>query len=200
MCIDYIDLNKACLKDFYLLPSIHELVNVVSRSQFLSFMDAYSGYNQIPMHPLDEEKTAFITLMVSYYYKFMLVGLKYVMAIYQRLLNQIFADHTETLMEVYIDNMLVKTTEEDKLSLDLETVFGWLYKHRIRLNLKKCTFAMKVGKFLGFMLIYWGIEGNSDKCRAILKMTSPISVKEVQCWTRRIGSLSSFLAALAQKV
>ena len=69
MCVNYTDLNKACPKDSYPLPSIDELVDMASRFQFLSFLDAYSGYNQIPMHPLDEEKIAFITPMGNYWLK-----------------------------------------------------------------------------------------------------------------------------------
>ena len=59
MCVDYTDLNKACPKDSYPLPSIDGLVDSASKFQFLSFLDAYLGYNQIPMHSLDKEKTAF---------------------------------------------------------------------------------------------------------------------------------------------
>lgn len=97
-------------------------------------MDAYSGYNQIPMHLLDEEKTTFITLMVNYYYKVMPFVLKNAKATYQRLMNRNFADHIRTLMKVYIDNILVKTTEDEKVLPNLETIFDCLRKHRTRLN------------------------------------------------------------------
>ena len=76
MCVDNTDLNKACPKNSYLLPSIDGLVDTASRFRFISFMDAYSGYNQILMHPLDEEKTTFITPITNYYYKVMPFGLK----------------------------------------------------------------------------------------------------------------------------
>ena len=79
--------------------------------------------------------------------------------------NKIFADHIETLLEVYIDDMLVKMMEDSKLLSDLKIVFSYLRKHKMRLNMQKCTFAIKAEKFLGFMLIYQGIEAN------------PISVK-----------------------
>ena len=89
-------------------------------------MDAYSGYNHIPMHPLDEEKMTFITHMVNYCYKVMLFELKNPGATYQRLMNKVFLEHIKKLMEVYIDNMLVKTKEEDSLLSDLQAVFNCL--------------------------------------------------------------------------
>jgi len=61
MCVDFTDLNKACSKDSYLLPSIDALVDSASGCKLLSFLDAFSGYNQIRMHPRDECKTAFMT-------------------------------------------------------------------------------------------------------------------------------------------
>ena len=108
------------------MPSIDGLVDVASDFQFLSFLDAYSGYNQILMHPLDEEKTAFITLMTNYCYKVMPFRLKNVGATYQRLMNKVFSKHIRNLMEVYIDDMLVKSKEEDNVFSDLEVVFSCL--------------------------------------------------------------------------
>jgi hypothetical protein len=76
MCVDFIDLNKACPKDSFSLSRIDALVDSTSRYELLSFMDAFSGYNQILMHPEDREKTAFITDRGFYYYKVMPFNLK----------------------------------------------------------------------------------------------------------------------------
>ena len=67
-------------------------------------------------------------------------------------------------MEIYIEDMLVKTIKDGKLLSDLETIFNYLRKHNMRLNPHKCVFAIEVGKFLGFMLIHRGIKANPDKC------------------------------------
>ena len=147
------------------------------------------------MHPLDEEKIAFITPIGNYYYRVMPFGLKNAGATYQLLMNKIFAKHIRVLMEVYIDDMLVKMKMEDELLQNLETVFSCLRKHKMRLKPQKCVFAVQVRKFLGFMLINRGIEANPNKCKAILEMKSPNCVKDVQCLTGRIASLSKFLAA-----
>ena len=79
-------------------------------------------------------------------------GLKNVGATYQRLMNKVFANHIRKLMEVYVDNMLIKTQREEALLPDLAKVFNTIRKHRMRLNPTKCTFAVEAGKFLGFML------------------------------------------------
>lgn len=90
MFTNYIDLNKACPKDAYPLPSIDRQVDNASGFQVLSFRDAYLGYNQIKMHTQDEEKTTFITKDANFYYKVMPFGLKNTGTTYQRLIDWIF--------------------------------------------------------------------------------------------------------------
>ena len=126
MCVDYSDLNKAYPKDPFPLSSIDGLVDAASGFRFLSFMDAYLGYNQISMNLLYEEKTVFITPMANYCYRVMPFGLKNAGTTYQRLMNKVFLEHIGSLMEVYINGMLVKTKEEDNLLFDLEVIFNCL--------------------------------------------------------------------------
>jgi hypothetical protein len=90
MCVDFTDLNKACPKDSFPLPHIDALVDSTSGYKLLSFMDAFSGYNQILTHPEDREKTAFITDRGLYCYKVMPFGLKNAGATYQWLVNKMF--------------------------------------------------------------------------------------------------------------
>jgi hypothetical protein len=90
MCVDFTDLNKACLKDSFPLPQIVMLGDSTTGYGLLSFMDAFSGYNQICMHPTDQEKTAFITNQGLYCNKVMPFGLKNTGATFQRLMNKMF--------------------------------------------------------------------------------------------------------------
>ena len=76
VCVDYTDLNEACLKDSFLLPRINQIVDALARHGMLLFLDAFSGYHQIPMHPSDAEKTTFITLHGLLCYNVMSFGLK----------------------------------------------------------------------------------------------------------------------------
>ena len=109
VCIDFTDLNKACPKDSFPLPQIDMLVDATAGHELLSFMDAYSGYNQILMHPDDQEKTSFVTERGIFCYKVMPFGLKNTGTTYQRLVNKMFAAYLGSTMEVYIDDMLVKS-------------------------------------------------------------------------------------------
>ncbi|KAL5779170.1 hypothetical protein ACOSQ2_009907 [Xanthoceras sorbifolium] len=109
MCVDFTDLNKACLKDCFPLPRIYQLVDSTAGHQLLSFMDAYSGYNQVKMSEADEDKTAFVTDKGMYCYKVMPFGLKNAGATYQRLVNRMFEGQIGRNMEVYVDDMLTKS-------------------------------------------------------------------------------------------
>ena len=91
MCVDFTDLNKACPKDSYLFPRIDTLVDSMARNQLLSFMDAFSSYNQIKMEKTDQEKTSFMTSQGLLCYKVKPFGLKNARATYQRLMNKMFA-------------------------------------------------------------------------------------------------------------
>ena len=123
MCTDYTHLNKACPKDAYPLPSIDKLVDGASGFKFLSFLDAYSGHNQIHMHPPDEAKTAFITEDANYYYQVMPFGLKNAGATYQRLMDKVFKDQIGRNVEVYVNDMVVKSQSVDQHAADLAEVF-----------------------------------------------------------------------------
>jgi hypothetical protein len=123
MCTDYTDLNKACPKDPFPLPCIDKLVYNSVGYKYLSFMDAYSGYNQIPMHPEDQEKTEFITDMGVYCYTMIPFGLKNVGATYQRMMSRVFKDQIGKILEVYIDDMIVKNPEDKDPMADLQETF-----------------------------------------------------------------------------
>nr|KYP54579.1 Retrovirus-related Pol polyprotein from transposon 17.6 [Cajanus cajan] len=198
MCTDYTNLNKACPKDAYPLPNIDRLVDGASGHKFLTFLDAYSGYNQIRMHPGDEEKTAFITDSTNYCYQVMPFGLKNAGATYQRLMNKVFRNQIGKNMEVYVDDMVVKSKDLDRHLSDLAKVFQQLRRHDMRLNPEKCVFGVSGGMFLGFMLSARGIAANPDKCQAIVGMRSPQNLKEVQRLVGRLTSLSRFLPCLAE--
>ena len=109
MCVDFTNLNKAYPKDSYMLPRIDQLVDSIAEHKLLSFMDAFSGYNQIRMDEVDQEKTSFVTSQGLFCYKVMPFGLKNAGATYQRLTNHMFRPQIGRNVEVYVDDMLVKS-------------------------------------------------------------------------------------------
>ena len=152
MCVDFTDLNKACPKDSFPLLRIDQLVDSTASHKLLTFMDAFSGYNQIKMAEEDQEKTTFITSQWLYCYKVMPLRLKNAGATYQRLVNKMFNKQIGRNMEVYVDDMLVKSKEELAHLDDLRETFATLKQYQMKLNPGKCVFGVASGKFLGFMV------------------------------------------------
>ena len=102
-------------------------------------------------------------------------------------------------MEVYIDDMLVKSTTAELHIAHLAEAFQILKKYNMKLNPAKCTFRVSAGKFLGFIVNNRGIEANPNKIKAVLDMSSPSSIKEVQCLTGRIVALRRFVSRANDK-
>ncbi|XP_021844901.2 uncharacterized protein [Spinacia oleracea] len=199
MCVDYTDLNKACPKDSFPLPKIDRLVDSTAGHAMMSFMDAYSGFHQIPLWPEDQEKTSFVTEQGLYCYKVMPFGLKNAPATFQRLVNTIFSNQLGRNIKAYIDDMIVKSKQREERLADLRETFETLRKYQMRLNPKKCVFGVKTGKFLGFLIDERGIEANPDKVQAVIDMTSPKSVKEVQRLPGCLAALGRFLSRAGDK-
>lgn len=162
-------------------------------------MDAYLGYNQISMHPLDEEHTSFWTDTRLYYYKVMPFWLKNARASYQRLVNGMFRDLIGRNMEVYVDNMLVKPKKTDGHVQDLDESFTLLRRYPMKLNPLKCFFGVGSRKFLGFIVNSRGIEDNLEKIKALIGMKSPTKTKDVQSLTGRIAALNRFISRSTDK-
>ncbi|KAL0444235.1 UNVERIFIED_CONTAM: hypothetical protein Slati_2146200 [Sesamum latifolium] len=199
MCIDFRDLNKVCPKDFYPLPRIDQLVDSTSGCELLSMMDASQGYHQIMLAPEDRKKVSFITSSGTFGYVAMPFELKNVGATYQRLVDKIFRSQIWRNVEVYMDDMLVKSKKAEDHIADLEETFTVLKKYRLKLNPAKCAFEVQGGRFLGFMVTQRGIEANPLKIKSILDMKAPACVNEVQRLTGRITALSRFISKSAKK-
>ena len=152
LCIDFTDLNKAYPKDSFPLPRIDLIVDATVGRELLSFIDAFSDYNQINMDPSNQEKTSFVTSRGTYYYRVMLFKLKNVGATYQRLVNRMFQKQIGTFMEVYIDDMLVKSIKVELHITHLVEAFQVLRSYNMKLNPAKCAFGVSTEKFLGFIV------------------------------------------------
>ena len=199
LCIDFTDINKACPNDSFPLPRIDLIVDATAGHELLSFMDAFFGYNQISMDPDDQENTSFVTAQGTYCYRVMPFGLKNAEATYQRLVNRMFQKQIGTTMEVYIDDMLVKSTAAELHIAHLSEAFQILRNYNMKLNPAKCAFGVSAEKFLGFIVNHQGIEANPDKIKVVLNMPSPSGIKEVQRLTGRIAALSRFISRASDK-
>ena len=126
-------------------------------------------------------------------------GLKNAGATYQRLMNRMFAPQIGRNVQVYVDDMLVKSRREEDHLKDLKETFDTLRSYNMKLNPGKCAFGVTVGKFLGFMVSQRGIEVNPDKIRAIMEMKPPRNVKEVQSLNGKVAALNRFVSRATDK-
>ncbi|GJW64192.1 reverse transcriptase domain-containing protein [Tanacetum coccineum] len=120
MCVDFTDLNKACLQDCYPLPEIDSKVKSLCGYPFKCFLDAYKGYHQIQMAESDEEKMAFHTSQGVYCYTKTPFGLKSAGATYQRLVDKAFDSQVGRNIEVYVDDLVIKSHTEAEMLRDID--------------------------------------------------------------------------------
>ena len=121
-------------------------------------------------------------------------GLKNAGATYQRLVNEMFTEKIGETMEVYIDDMLVKSLRDSDHVTHLEECFGILNKYQMKINPSKCTFGVSFRKFLGYMVTQRGIEANPDQIQALRNLPSPRNKREIQRLTGRVAALSRFIS------
>ncbi|KAL0289309.1 UNVERIFIED_CONTAM: hypothetical protein Sradi_7075900 [Sesamum radiatum] len=160
-------------------------------------MDASQRYHQIMLAPEDQKKVSFITFGGTFCYVAMPFGLKN--ATYQRLVDKIFRPQIGRNMEVYVDDMLVKSKKAEEYVKDLEETFSVLRKYKLKLNPAKCAFGVQGDRFLGFMVTQRGIEANPLNIKAIIDMKAPTCLNEAQRLTGRIAALSRFISKSAKK-
>jgi hypothetical protein len=200
MCINYTSLNKACPKDPYPLPRIDQIVDSTSRCDLLSFLDAYSGFHQIQMSREDRKHTAFVTMDELYCYVMMPYGLKNALSTFVRAMGKTFGDLIRDRVEIYVDDIVVKTRRGSTLVEDLTLVFDKLRATHTRLNPDKCVFGVSAGKLLGFLVLHRGIEANPKKIRAIEVMRPSAHIKDIQKLTGSLAALIHFISRLAERV
>jgi hypothetical protein len=165
----------------------------------LSFLDAYSGYHQINLAIDDEEKTVFITPFEIFCYTKMAFGLKNEGATYQKCVHTVLESQFGSNIEVYIDDIVVKSEKCGDLFDDLKETFDNLCKFKMMLNPKKCVFGASSGKLLGYMVLSRGIDVNPKKVEVIENLQPPRTRKEIQKLVSMMAALSQFISILEER-
>ncbi|KAK1651189.1 hypothetical protein QYE76_068994 [Lolium multiflorum] len=198
--IDFRNLNSATPKDEYPMPA-ETLINAAAGHKILSFMDG-NAYNQIFMAPEDIHKTAFrVPGSVGLFeYVVMTFGLKNAGATYQRAMNYIFHDLIGKLVEIYIDDVVVKSVATNGHLEDLRQVLDRTRKFGLRMNPKKCAFGVTAGQFLGFLVHERGIEIGLKSQEAVRTMKPPTTKKELQCLIGKINFVRRFISNLSGRI
>ena len=173
------------------------LIDSAANHAMFSFMDGFSGYNQIRMSTKDAEKTAFRTPIGNFYYTVIPFSLKNAGATYQRTMIAMFHDMMHKEIEDYVDDIVVKSKKrEDHLGI-LRKVFDRCRLYKLKMNPLKCAFGVSAEKFLGFLVHNRGIDVDSAKASAIATMKAPTSHKELKSFLGRLSYIRRFIPGLA---
>jgi hypothetical protein len=180
--VDFRDLNRATPKDEYPMLVAETLINAAADNKILSFMDGNAGNNQIFMAPEDIHKTAFRVpgAVGLFRYVVMTFALKNAGATYQRVMNYIYHDLIGKLVEIYIDDVVVKSTLTGGHLEDLRQVLEQTRRFRLKMNPKKCAFGVSAGQILGFLVHERGIEIGLKSQEAVRTMVPPTMKRELQ--------------------
>ena len=141
----------------------------------------------------------FIFPDANYHYTVMFFRLKNIEAKYQRMMTRMFRDTIGRTVEMYIDDMVVKSKQETRHIEDLQGVFEVLRQHKLRLNTDKCAFGVKAGKFLGHLITNRGIKFNPDQIDVVQRLKPPGNSKEVQVLTGMLAALNWFISKFANQ-
>jgi hypothetical protein len=147
----------------------------------------------------DGKHTAFVTVDGLYCYVVMPYGLKNALPTFVRAMSKTFGDLIRDKVEVYVDNIVVKTKRGSTLVEDLTLVFDKLWATRTKLNPDKCAFGVSAGRLQGFLVSHRGIEANPEKIKAIEAMRPLARIKDVQKLTGSLAALSRFISRLAER-
>ncbi|CAL9006382.1 unnamed protein product [Prunus brigantina] len=181
-CVDYRNLNEASPKDEYPMPMVDMLVDGAAHNQMLSFMDGNAGH------------------IGAFEYTVMPFGLRNAGATYQRAMNSVFHDMIGHSLEVYIDDVVIKSPEEGNHISNLKRAFQRMRQHKLKMNPKKCVFGVQAGNFLGFLVHQRGIEIDKNKAKSIIEALPPRNKKELQSLLGKINFLRRFISNSAGKI
>ena len=193
MCIDYRKLNKATRKDHFPLPFIDQMLERLANHSFFCYLDGYSGFFQIPVHPDDREKTTFTCPYGTYAYRRMPFGLCNAPATFQRCMMAIFSEFIESSMEVFMDDFSVYGSTFEQCLQNLEKVLQKCEEVNLVLNWEKCHFMVQTGVVLGHVVSSKGIEVDKAKIEVIEKLPPPTNVKGVRSFLGHAGFYRRFI-------
>eukprot|EP00253_Pinus_taeda_P032977 PITA_32977 len=198
ICIDFRNLNKASEKDNFPLPTMEQILHSGAGSELMSFLDGFSGYNQILVHPDDRLKTTFRTKWGTYAYRKMPFGLINVGATFQREMDIAFKGLINKTVVVYLDDITVFSKKRSNHLHDSNQIFDRCRRYDISLNPKKSFFALNQGKLLGFIISKDGIYIDPDRIKEISEIPFPHNKKSMQSFLGQINFVKRFVPDFSQ--
>jgi hypothetical protein len=191
VCIDFRNLNRATPKDEYPMSIADMLINDASGHKVLNFLDGNASYNQIFMAEEDMYKTTFRCpgFVGLFEWVVMTFGLKNAGATYQRAMNLILHELLGIIVEIYIDDIVIKLASLDSHLADLHLAFDKMRQYGLKMNPLKCAFGVLAGKFLGFIIHEQGIERDPKRIKSMKKVKAPTCKKELQSFIDKVNYL-----------
>jgi Reverse transcriptase (RNA-dependent DNA polymerase) len=193
MCIDYRKLNTGTRKDHFPLPFIDQLLERLAKHTFFCYLDGYSGFFQVPIHPEDQEKTTFTCPYGTFAYRRMPFGLCNAPATFQRAMMGIFSDLIEKSMEIFMDDFSVYGPTFDECLANLSKVLRRCEEVNLVLNWEKCHFMVQEGIVLGHLVSSKGLEVDKAKVQVIEKLPPPINIKGLRSFLGHAGFYRRFI-------
>ncbi|CAM8882606.1 unnamed protein product [Rhodiola kirilowii] len=199
MCIDYRKLNAVTRKDQFPLPFIDHMLDRLAGKPYFCFLDGFSGYNQIPIAPEDQEKTTFTYPFGTFAFRRMSFGLCNAPGTFQRVVTSIFSDMIGEFIEVFMDDFTIYGNTFDACLDNLSTVLARCVSMNLVLNYEKCHFMVTHGVVLGHVVSQEGIEVDKSKIDLIMTLPYPSTVRDIQSFLGHAGFYRRFIKDFSKK-
>ncbi|WVZ93098.1 hypothetical protein U9M48_039107 [Paspalum notatum var. saurae] len=193
MCIDYRALNDVTIKNKYPLPRIDDLFDQLKGASVFSKIDLRSGYHQLKIRASDIPKTAFVSLYVLYEFTVMSFGLKNAPAYFMYFMNKVFMEYLDKFAVVFIDDILVFSTNEEEHEKHLRMVLQKLRENQLYAKLSKCEFWLLEVSFLGHIISMGGTSVDPSKIKALQDWVAPQNVSEIRSFLGLAGYYRRFV-------
>ena len=193
VCIDYRKLNAVTRKDHFPLPFIDQILERLAGQSFFCFLDGYSGYNQVPVFPADQEKTTFTCPFGTFAFRRMPFGLCNAPATFQRCMLALFSDMVGHFLEVFMDDFSVFGSSFEDCLHNLAKVLKRCIETNLVLSWEKSHFMVREGIVLGHIVSERGIEVDKAKVELISKLPPPTSVRQVRSFLGHAGFYRRFI-------
>ncbi|CAM8959440.1 unnamed protein product [Rhodiola kirilowii] len=199
MCIDYRKLNAVTRKDHFPLPFIDQMLDRLAGKPYFCFLDGFSGYNQIPIAPEDQEKTTFTCPFGTFAFRRMSFGLCNAPGTFQRVVTSIFSDMIGSFIEVFMDDFTVHGDSFDACLGNLSIVLERCISMNLVLNYEKCHFMVTHGVVLGHIVSKEGVEVDKAKINVIMTLPYPSTVRDIKSFLGHAGFYRRFIKDFSKK-
>ena len=193
-CIDFRKLNNKTVKDAYAIPRVEDTLHLLAGAKYFTKLDLRSGYWQVEINEKDKHKTAFQVGTLGFYeFNRMPFGLCNAPATFQRLMERCMGELNLRDCLIYLDDVIIFSSTFEKHIQSLESVFGRLKRHNLKLKASKCEFLRSSVTYLGHVVSENGIETDPEKTEAIKTWPLPTTVKDVRAFLGFTGYYRRFI-------